>query len=1077
MQIIRLTVLQFGFLGLIGVLSSGAEGAEAPETILRQFCGDCHGTEDANAGVNFERLLSEDSFVTGFRHWESVARQLELGRMPPAEASQPTREQRRKLANWIQSRLALASTQHDEDPGVVLIRRLTSAEYGHAIEDLTGLKIDVENGFVPDAVGGAGFTNTGLVQFTQESTLERYLESARRVADHAVVGTGPISFFPDPGQTGLELSAIHRILKIYREHGFRTAAGEGGEPFGLDRYTKAFFAAWRFHHRRAAGRHEVTLTDCARDAGIDVRFAEYIYSVVTQPRPSFPTSVIVEAWAKLPSVREGTAAEETSDLLERCGRISQLLLDWQNRFGANTDAKEEAPILRADLFDVKRTQAFEMNVNWPKGTKTAHLVLSVESANRDGQPDAVVLWQDARIQFRDYARVLQDPEPLRNSLKPQTLRKLGFGHHPRGGEVDANAFVTVGTRPPAFEIPIPEGARSARLLVTASLDIEHGDDCIVRCTIRQLEDTDQGKSVSGLLANPNSQAFAKWKSGVLEFARLLPQMSQREPAPSDRDPVPEPIDPSYNNAERNYFHTHMKYFRDDDFLVRNILDDRTRYELDLAWADLLGSFDFHETWLQFLAQKFDLELGGREISEIESTWIADVPESARPYLSALLADFQSTQARFSAAESRHVDDVVAFAARAWRRVLSRREESRLRSFYRSLRADRKLRHRDAICALIARVLVSPEFLYRGERTSAEDAGGGGVSPLTDWQVASRLSFLAWSSVPDEELRRAAAAGELRDSRGLRRQLRRLLADGRSRRFSTEFFGQWFGFYRFHQFRGIDSQRFPEFSMSLRESMHEEAIEFFDFIVRKNRPVNEILNARYSFLNSELAAHYGYDVPLKENTALQRVELGDSVHRGGLLRLGAILATTSAPRRTSPVKRGDWILRRVLGTAVPPPPADAGSISAEEVVAGGLSIRQRLESHRRDASCQNCHSRFDAFGFALENFDPLGRFRAEYRDGTPVETAGVLRDGTTISGDAGLLKYLLSQESRFHDTLARRLLGYTLGRQEHVGDLGLIRELKSDMASGRGLPELLERVVTSPQFRYHRDRVSDPPTDE
>mgnify|MGYP000256475602 CR=1 FL=1 len=813
---------------------------------------------------------------------------------------------------------------------------------------------------------------------------------------------------------------------------------------------------------------DLTIAECAAGVGLDARFVEYIHSVVTRTEPSFPTSVVAQAWRQLPRARKDFGRADIADVTSRCEKISDLLLDWQNRFGANTDAKEEAPILRADLFDVNRTQPFEMNVNWPKGTKTAHLVLAVESANRNGDPDAVVIWRDAKIQFRDYAKVLQDPKPLRDFLKPKTLKRLGFGKHSRGGNVDQNGFVTIGTKPPSFELPIPAGARSARLLITAELDIDHGEDCIVRCTIRQLEETDQGKSVSGLLANPKGVTYSKWKEGVLEFARLLPQMSQREPAPSDRDPIPAPIDATYNNAERNYFHTHMKYFRDDEFLVKNILDGQTRRELDEAWADLLGSFEFHDTWLSFLSRKFEFDLEKRNIADIDADWTATIPEDAQPYVSKLKTDFDRVQSQFAAAESRHVADVVDFASRAWRRPLTSQEKNQLHSFYRTLRHQSQLDHRTSIVALLSRVLVSPAFLYRSERTLA--ANDNEVRPLTDWELASRLSFLVWSSVPDEELRKAAATGRLRNQGQLRSQLTRMLADSRSRRFSTEFFGQWFGFYRFHQFRGIDPERFPEFDEPLRKDLYAEAISFFDFIVKRNRPVNEILSANYSFVSPQLASHYGYSMSDDESDRMQRVEWGRTLQRGGLLRLGAVLATTSAPRRTSPVKRGDWILRRVLGTPVPPPPADAGSIAADEVVASGKSIRQRLEAHRREPSCHNCHSRFDAFGFALENYDPLGRFRMKYRDEKPVETSGVLRDGTKISGADGLQKYLLSQQSRFHDTLARRLVGYSLGRRDSVGDFVLIDQLKADMKRGGGIADLLNRIVASRQFRYHRSHI-------
>ncbi len=1035
--------------------------------VLNEFCSDCHGAEEAEAGVNFDSLFGNDSFASEFRTWQNVETQLEQQQMPPADADQPTTAQRTQLINWIRRRIQSAAKNHEGDPGHVIIRRLTSAEYGYAIRDLTGIDIEVECGFVSDAVGGAGFTNTGIVQFTQDSTLERYLEAARHVADHAVVGTGPITFFRDPGATGFELSAIDRILKIYRANGFRTAAGEGGQAFGADLYPKAFLTAWQYRHRTKLGQPDASLASLAKDAGISGRFAKYIHQVLSDKSPSFPTSRISAAWQRLPTP-DGNDAKEVERAEQECQKIASLLRDWQNRFGANADAKEEAPVLRADLFDVNRVQPFEMNVNWPKGTKTAHLVLSVESANRNGSPDAVILWKDAQIQFRDYEKRLNDPKPLRHFLTPETIERLNFGQHPRGGRVMPSDFVSVGTSPPAFELPIPDGARSAKMLVTAELDVKHGENCIVRCTIAQLEETDQGKSVSGLLASPDSLTFADWKAGVLEFARLLPQVSQREPAPSDRDPIPAPIDTTYNNPERNFFHTRIKYFRDDAFLVKNMLDDATRLQLNQAWADLLRSFEFHDTWLKLLARKFDLQVGDRRMENLDGAWISEAPKEARGYLYTLLTEFKNVRAMFAAAESQHLTDVVHFAEQAWRRPLSHPEQNELLSFYRSQRTVSRLDHRAAMREVIARILVSPSFLYRAERkqTTSND-NGQDVTQLSQWDLASRLSFLLWSSVPDEELRRAAKAGELETPQQLAMQTRRMLADSKSRRLATEFFGQWFGFYRFGQYRGIDADQFPEFSDSLRQAMHDEAVEFFDFIVRRDRPVNEILFADYSFMNEELASHYKLDIKLDDPSKMQRVSDAGKLHRGGLLRLGAVLATTSAPRRTSPVKRGDWILRRVLGTPVPPPPADAGSIAADEVVADGLSIRKRLEAHRRDSSCHNCHSRFDAFGFALENFDPLGRWRDQYRDQKPVENAGMLRDGKEIVGDTGLHDYLEGEQSKFHRTFANKLLGYALGRRVSVGDLPLVTNLTDHMQSGGGMHGLVERIVTSRQFMYHR----------
>lgn len=1065
----------------IGQTFVGTASAEAaaPQslTVVKDFCVECHNSDHAESGIDLQSLAAADTFSAKFRDWLKVVAQLEAGTMPPKDADQPTKSQRQALIANIRASIRKAAEQHAGEPGHVVIRRLTSAEYAYTIRDLTGLDLDLERGFVGDAVGGAGFTNTGIAQFVQDSTLERYLETARQIADHAVIGSGSLTFHQDPGQTGFELSAISRINNIYRTHGFRTAAGEGGEAFGLQQYSRAFYTAWLFKHRQALGLDDATMESLALSEGVAVRFAEYIHSVLSDASHAFPLSDIVERWQRLPAPNspEPRILKATR---ESCEGITEVMYAWQDRFGQNPDAKEEAPVLDHRWFDASRTKLFEMNINWPKGTRTAHLVLSVESANRDGTPAAVVVWKNPQMQFRIDDEVLEDPRPLRQFLDPAVVRRMKFGTHPQSGNVGANDFVTVGTQPPAFELPIIPGARSARLLVTAELDVEHGEDCIVRCTIAQLEETDQGKSVSGLLADPASHTFAPWKAGVLDFARLMPQVSQREPAPSDRDPIPPPFDASYNNAERNYYHTHIKYHRDDAFLVDNVLDDNSRRQLDQAWIDLLGSFEFHNRWLNFVCDRFGVDREGRNVRNIDPGWVASLPLEPRRYISRIHHEYVAHQAAFKQAEAGQLDDVIDLAVLAWRRPLLPSDEDHLRSYYSTLRSESGLNHQSALRALMTRILVAPTFLYRAERAQS----GGGVAALNQWELASRLSYFLWSSPPDQELQRAAAAGELHQEAELEQQARRMLRSPKASRFAAEFFGQWFGFYRFDQHRGIDPQRFPEFSESLRASMHAEAVEFFSHIVRQDRPVNEILFADYTFVNEELSAHYGLDIdgkpartPVPEADALATPQVGSSAmrrldgasafHRGGLLRLSSVLAVTSAPLRTSPVKRGDWVLRRVLGTPVPPPPADAGSIAADETVADGRSIRERLKAHRREASCANCHSRIDALGFALEQFDPLGRWRDAYRDGNPIENSGELGNGVRISGDAGLLKYLATQQPLFHQTLCRKLLAYALGRREVIGDLSLLDEMAADLARDGRLSQLVERIVTSRQFRY------------
>jgi hypothetical protein len=250
-------------------------------------------------------------------------------------------------------------------------------------------------------------------------------------------------------------------------------------------------------------------------------------------------------------------------------------------------------------------------------------------------------------------------------------------------------------------------------------------------------------------------------------------------------------------------------------------------------------------------------------------------------------------------------------------------------------------------------------------------------------------------------------------------------------------------------------------------MYGEAVGFFEHIVREDRPPAEILSADYTFLNELLARHYGIEDPeIPANEHVRVANLGGQ-HRGGLLSLGAVLSVTSAPLRTSAVKRGDWVLRRVIGTPVPPPPADVGSIPAEESKAGELSVRQRLERHRTDASCVNCHSRIDPLGFALEQYDSLGRWRDAYQGGQPIDTAGVLSDGTKIADLAGLRNYLEQQRPQFERNLSGKLLAYALGRTELASDRPLIEGMLADLKDDGRFSALALRIVTSKQFRYRR----------
>jgi Protein of unknown function (DUF1592)/Protein of unknown function (DUF1588)/Protein of unknown function (DUF1585)/Protein of unknown function (DUF1587)/Protein of unknown function (DUF1595) len=1031
--------------------------------ILSHYCFECHGKDLTEGQINLEEMTGTSDFGRRFKDWEKVDRMLRGRKMPPKKMPQPSDSERTAVIQTVANELDRFITQHAGDPGRVVVRRLTSAEYAYTIQDLTGLELNALDRFLGDAASGEGFTNSGAGQFMQDSTLERYLEMAKVVAGHAVIGAGPLEFYADPGQTGRELSAITRIQTIYRKHGFRTAAGEGARPFGLDLYPRAMFVAWQFRFRDELGLADDTLPQLAEREGLSIRLCEHVWSVVNKKDTSFPLSIIISAWQALPP----PAQRSPETTRKRCLELSVILREWQKTLAAAAGDEEEAAVLTAGDVQVATTHTLAADLLWPKGSRVAKLEFAVSRASKHPAAGAVVVWQNARLRFRREDGFRSPYQPLKEFAAPESARRLAFGNHPKGTAVGEADFVIAGEVIVPVSLQIPKDMVSAQLLVDVRLETKHEATSIVRCRISggEMEGVIAGATgaTSTLLAGPANKLVEEWRHDVAEFARLLPEVSHREPAPSDRDPIPRPYDSTYNKPERNHFHTTIKYNRDDDFFVSHVADDATRRRLEEAWTDLLTSFEFHDANLRFVARKFAIDLGGRSIANLDRAVIDRLPEAPRVFVDRWAREYGSMQHALLSAQQGHVEGALAFAERAWRRPLSADEQKRSRAFYAVLREQSTLDHTAALRALLARILLAPAFLYRVEPPGQRQ----GIVPLSDRQLASRLSYFVWSSLPDEELRQAAAMGRLHEPRQLEEQTRRMLRDPKARRLATEFFGQWLGFYRFDGYQGIDTKRFPEFTDRLKSALYEESVSFFEHIVRNDRPVDEIVFADYSFWNRPLAEHYGITAKNLSNGSFTRVDGIARHHRGGLLGLGAVLTVTSAPLRTSAVKRGDWVLRRVVGTPVPPPPADVGSIPADDVSADKLTLQRRLEAHRSSATCNSCHSRIDPLGFALEQYDPIGRWRDTYRDGQKIETSGTLSDGTRVSGPDGLRDYLRREKAKFHRTISVKLLAYALGRSELASDRPLIDVMVKDVEQGRLFSDMVVQIVQSKQFRYQR----------
>ena len=1032
---------------ILGLVAFSAHGAGTPDT-FRQYCFACHGDATATAGVNLERLVGEPSVADSFKQWKKVAAALEEGAMPPPGAPAPGDQDRSEAAGWIRASLADYAARHEGDPGRVTLRRLTSAEYAYTVRDLTGVDLDLERHFAGDAVGGEGFSSFGGVQFMADANLESYLEVARLVADHAVIGSGPLRFGAHPGQSGYELAAIDRIHAIYREHGFRATAAEGGKAFGLEKYADAFFAAWLYHHHGG----DATLDELAVQEGLSRSFLAHIWSLLVQEDAPFPTSEVIAMWRALPPNADEAA------IREKCVEIQEFAVRWPRwLFGVGSMAPGDGDALALVVTSeslAARTRAqlsFRLEGD---GDGLADLHLSVTPVSPWSDSEPVVLWRNARVESAARDDAPPPAQPLADTMTATTADRIGFGE---GAGLGPRDFATTGEVGLQLKLAIPDGRKRAVLRV--DVELPEGNDSVLRVAVNDQEEGRVSKSAWALLADPESPGFARFKSGVLYHVANLPQASHGEPTPSDRDPIPEPFDNTYNEPERDLFHSRIKYYRQDDFLVEKMIDEEVRTRLDQAWFDLLDSFDFHDEFFVFTADKFGLALDKR-LSDLDAGEVAALPDEPRGYAEALREEYQEVQAAQLAARPGHIDDALAFAARAWRRPLTKEEADGLRRLYNVVREERSLDHRSAIRAMLTQVLVAPDFLYRLERPDRDS----GPSRLSPWEMASRLSYFLWASAPDAELRRAAGSGALDDTSGIARQVRRMLADPKARRLATEFFGQWLGFYRFDQHSGVDAKRFPEFSEAVRSAMYDEAVSFFDHIIRDKRPLREIFSADYAFMNEVLADHY--DVEVEAGREVRRVDGASAFRRGGLMRLGAVLTATSAPLRTSPVKRGDWILRRILGTPTPPPPPDAGSLPGDEASFGERTVREQLEAHRANAACAACHSRIDPLGFSLEHYDAVGRWRATYDNGKPVDARSVMAGGTVITGVDSMLHYIESRERQVLLNLSEKLLGYALGRTIIASDQPLLDRM---VAGGfdATFEALALQVATSRQFRYRR----------
>lgn len=490
------------------------------------------------------------------------------------------------------------------------------------------------------------------------------------------------------------------------------------------------------------------------------------------------------------------------------------------------------------------------------------------------------------------------------------------------------------------------------------------------------------------------------------------------------------------------------YHREDDHLVRLMLDEAEKSELDQLWNDLrfigqdaLTMVDAYEQLLEYASQDSDPKLFYHLKDPIYQR----------------AAAFRQT---LTESEPRHLEQLVDFIALAYRRPTTQAERDDVRRLYHTLR-EQDLAHDEAFRLTLARTLVSPAFLYRAE----QPAEGEDPQPVSDWELANRLSYFLWSSMPDETLRARARDGSLSRPDVLRAEARRLLAHPRVRALATEFACQWLHIREFDQLDEKSERHFPEFA-ALRADMYEESIRFFTDLFQNDGFVMGIVDADHTFLNESLAAHYR--IPGVTGPEWRRVE-GIKAHgRGGVLGMATMLAKHSGASRTSPILRGNWLVEVLLGDKLPKPPAGVPPLPETEDQ-GDLTMRQITERHSADPNCFGCHARIDAYGYALEPFDAIGRLRSLDLGGRPIDATVTLPSGLVIEGPAGLRHHVaVDRQEEFLKSFCRKLLGYALGRGLKLSDQPLVaRMVESLRQNDFRFTTALDLVLESPQFLRQR----------
>jgi Protein of unknown function (DUF1592)/Protein of unknown function (DUF1588)/Protein of unknown function (DUF1587)/Protein of unknown function (DUF1585)/Protein of unknown function (DUF1595) len=1063
---------------------------------MQAYCFKCHNQKTAEGLLNLTRYTSSTLIAQDFREWEHVVTFLKEEKMPPRKARQPAAAERAEFLASVEKLLLIEARKLADDPGTSSPRRLSNAEYNYTIRDLTGVDIRPTASFPVDPASGEGFTNTSEALVMSPSLFKKNYAAGQLVADHVLLTTTGFEFAPFPVVTFSDQQKFYEqaILRFYEQH-----------KIDLPTYLAA---AWSYQYRPASQR-AVTIEAWAAENKLSPKYLRSLWTVLQDDASTnvFYIQWLRQRWNALPAPTDPkqtvVPAETRRAIQTMAGDVQRLSLmlcapetraiisDAGNAPIPHIDRRKKTAASR-DKFNLTLIEQPNQRLQWElknNPDKSApKLIISVSKTGSEMENGYVILNQP---NFSSSSPGSYNPKDgkknlsLRNFLinhAPEQLKQLEFGVHPLGHKLDPDSLVM--KVPSVIEIEISREAmkdqRTVRFYAEASLDARNSKLGSARIGLFNQKPNADALAASPLLLAPGQSADKQFVASCESFCKLFPNRFYF-------------VDETRGVSAG--FHLIEGFFRDDQPLYNSVLSEEEKRYLDRLWDELYFSTKILEKMLHgfvffereergFLKhpdfnsiREEDPDLGKEDnLLRFEQIYLkrsnvtATGADLEKHPIHAFFEDVRQGLKRramqLKQAEPAYIRNLQDFAQAAYRRPLTVEENKQLLEFYHSVARQDEYGIEQAVRASIIRILVSPHFCYRVELPPP----GKTIQRVADLALASRLSYFLWSSTPDNELLDLAVKGDLKNEDALRAQVRRMLKDPRVTGFALEFFGQWLQYGDFLKSESVNRQVFPEFDDALKQAMFEEPTRFAAGLIQNDRSVLELLRSDATYVNKRLASHYG--LPFqgagadweKASGLLQK-------GRGGFPGMAVFLTKNSQPARTSPVKRGFWVVHKLLGEHIPAPPANVPVLPAKETDGKGKSIRELLALHTEDATCARCHQRFDPVGLSMEGFDAIGKSRTKDLAGRPIDNLVRLPTGESAHGIPEFTNYLASErKNEFTHTLCRKFLGFALGRSLELSDKALVEKMQTALEKNDyRFTCLFETVVMSPQFRNQRGK--------